>query len=1630
MPSSSSSERLVTDKTAKTGRGGSFEQSRGLSSAIGDEPRKDPISNQYEDDRQYRLSECGAFEPPKHEDELDASWPGHLGRDDEGVSFVPWVNGHVRRILASRTQFSFYLNKTILNCRSGRVSARATALFPIPIPYMEVWKQPSQKMNSKMRRSIAYKKILHIAVMALNFEYLGAPLAALELLRREPSTDHFKVFDRLFVLIKASVRSEGISLAQCGRKSFQLDARLEELLSVVNRLGLSSKFSYDMPHHDVEVPLDNSKKEELQPYRTLCAERLKLAGRGLWDCREFISDLFYMAFVEPRCNIFNIEVPDEECPQVWREDPDEVFRLCKVWDANNILRLVPFHCAPRSIKGFSRIFNNYKSVDKDRQIADKRAVNGSEGRIPGPSKQLPQGVHLQQIFPKKFSELLRGAVTDRKDFYHQFGVTDEKSYTNCIWPGFPLSDFEGFEASKRFCGAWIDSKKRGREVEGDHLGVARPSLLVGPDQIVFPAFGALFQGDHLGVEIAITAHEGLLKAFHLLDSSSRLCAQDFIIEDKTVEGLVIDDYFIVSRERVGADPEEASCLEKLRTAKGAYKKHDILGSDDKEVAGETLFKVVGAEVDSRPEIVSQGACILGAPAGKRMALASLTAVAASLPVTSDSLHSSLVGSMVSVLMFRRQMMSILGEVFHVIAPQKLDTKNPSLHPLPRAAAQELAIFSALAPIAVTNLATPVDSRLFATDASSCMGGIACAEVDEELAKLLWRSSDLKGANVPLLSANEAVLAEHDLQYEPTGQGPFAPCAFGPEADEEGQEPCIPRPIGLMYEFLEVCGGAGVVTRDLIELGVVCGPIFDLSLSKQYDITKTRVLEWIIFMMEDGRLKSFLVSPPCTTFSPAAHPCVRSYRVPEGFDRSNEKVKLGNILAFAAMLLLLVALRLRIFGLGEQPRRSKMRWLAQWQVLLLLGAAEVVLASCAYGSEHQKEFVFIGANMEVQLLHRPCTRDHPHVRIEGKFTKPSATYTPGLSRALAKFFRDHLRSRARIEERFEVDVAGLEDAVTTDLSLSLPWKHHSAWAWRGKSHINLLETAATLKLFRDVAKEGGDKRLVYFGDSHVSRSALAKGRTSSFALRHLLKKSSSLCVAYGLYPAGRFAPTRVNPGDHPSRGADIPDPVPRSFVSGASSEALHWILSLPRQRRWASNWVRLVLLAAPWILDFISRPGLRRHARFVVSPEEWRMDFDSSLGYPGEGPAISVAFGLWLGLWILAIFGFQRSLPPLFCPLLLWTSGCCACCLPAAAAPSHVFTESHGDRTRQRARAGITLDEGRRVTEMTKGTRSDLLQSFCAWLESENLIFDEIYMAKQPDLDQINGALVRFGRFLFQAGKPLYHYSETVNAVATKRPILRRSLQQAWDLAALWGSYEPTEHHVAMPFQILLAMLTVCLMWGWKVEAACFALAWGAILRIGEVTAATRADLILPEDVASTADYILIKLLEPKTRFKSARHQAGKLEQPDLIRVISLGFRNLKPQEKLWPMSSAVLRSRFTKVLEKLDLPHKTGQRPKALSLSSFRPGGATWLITMTESAELVRRRGRWSSPKVMEMYLQEVAASTYLNDISQNSKLLIQEAMGFFLECLSAVESYEANYFPPSAWNFLFQQGGLAATQV
>lgn len=289
------------------------------------------------------------------------------------------------------------------------------------------------------------------------------------------------------------------------------------------------------------------------------------------------------------------------------------------------------------------------------------------------------------------------------------------------------------------------------------------------------------------------------------------------------------------------------------------------------------------------------------------------------------------------------------------------------------------------------------------------------------------------------------------------------------------------------------------------------------------------------------------------------------------------------------------------------------------------------------------------------------------------------------------------------------------------------------------------------------------------------------------------------------------------------------------------------------------------------------------------------------------------------------------------------------------------------------------------------------------------------------IEEINMVLVRFGRALYPAGRPYNHYLETINLVVAKKPLLRRMLQVAWDYAFSWVKQEPSAHHVAMPFQVLLGCISVAIFWGWDKVAGALALMWGALLRAGEFLAAFRSQLSLPRDVQFSVNFALVSIPEPKTRLTAARHQVAKLDIPDLLGVVDMAFGCLKPEEKLWHGSGQTLRNRLKQILLALQLPTTKTLQLKPLDLGSLRSGGATWLISTTEQSDLVMRRRRWLNAKTMSIYLQESMAVLYLQKVSVSAKEKVLLFASFLPQLLVRAAGFQKANVPQRMWNNLLQ---------
>ena len=348
--------------------------------------------------------------------------------------------------------------------------------------------------------------------------------------------------------------------------------------------------------------------------------------------------------------------------------------------------------------------------------------------------------------------------------------------------------------------------------------------------------------------------------------------------------------------------------------------------------------------------------------------------------------------------------------------------------------------------------------------------------------------------------------------------------------------------------------------------------------------------------------------------------------------------------------------------------------------------------------------------------------------------------------------------------------------------------------------------------------------------------------------------------------------------------------------------------------------------------------------------------------------------------------------------------------------------STADEARAAARAGIRLASDRVIRQETRSTRYELLDLFGKWLFEEHQIeLNQLLQSKPVDAEFLANLLATYGRDMHRAGRAYGKYAETINALAMMKPIIKRQLTSAWDVAFAWLQDEPQDHHPAMPATVLLSIVSLSLLWGWATEAALFALCWAGILRVGEVIGARRADLVLPSDGPPGCKCLWLRIKEPKTRGRGARHQAAKVDAEDLVALISGVFGSFESDQLLWGFSAQTLRKRLLKLLAVIGLPTTKTSSSTPYELSSLRPGGATFLLNLTENPDLVRRRGRWASIKVMEIYLQEVAVATGVNKLDAEVREKIKRLSDAFPEILQQSLKFLRCAIPCKAWYVLFQ---------
>ncbi|CAE7374294.1 unnamed protein product [Symbiodinium natans] len=95
-----------------------------------------------------------------------------------------------------------------------------------------------------------------------------------------------------------------------------------------------------------------------------------------------------------------------------------------------------------------------------------------------------------------------------------------------------------------------------------------------------------------------------------------------------------------------------------------------------------------------------------------------------------------------------------------------------------------------------------------------------------------------------------------------------------------------------------------------------------------------------------------------------------------------------------------------------------------------------------------------------------------------------------------------------------------------------------------------------------------------------------------------------------------------------------------------------------------------------------------------------------------------------------------------------------------------------DAQRAQARSSLILPVGRPVEPVTQKRKDRRLKIFPAGFFSRASVWTS-FSLEAPSTRLLNRLLVQDGRQLFEAGWLYSHYSEVINAVANKEPLLRR-----------------------------------------------------------------------------------------------------------------------------------------------------------------------------------------------------------------------------------------------------------------
>ena len=1058
---------------------------------------------------------------------------------------------------ASGTNFASFLRSSASR-RANKASASAE-LLPCPVPYP--WTQAeaskgSRRQVQRYRERRALEILVNLQVVALNFLSLdGRRKAPDACFGASLSSNQLAMVEGLMHRTRSMSRLVGNLSTGCGSKLNDVQSELISLESVVDSLR---DVVYGSSKQSTTFPTSGAATSVVPTVASRVAFPNQLKD---FDPTPFLSEPYLTAFRNPDALLKDHQV--NAIPRApLTSSRTELWHLCWRWDAVKRLSLV---LESEVVEGHRcNLFCLEKPDGELRQIIDRRPRNSSEVSPPldGP-KMGHASVFLGIVIPK--GGCLRGSVDDLRNFYHAFKVPESRALSTPVGPTWRADDFKGSSAL-------VALKQR-------HQGMS-----ISSSTKVVACFGGLSMGDHWAPAIAQLSHEAVLKACGALREEEHL-RLGFPLPRAPLShysGVCIDDKLSLQvfphhvPVNAPASQQAGRDLETCQQAEEAYNTVHLEVHQKKSLRRARMFKVWGAQFDGNQGLLSMDAT-------KLISLIVVTARVAKSKICTERLLQKLLGLWAFAFQFRRPLFSLFQEVYRIGHPEGFPD---SPFQLSREAQQELQLASSLGMVASTSLKAQVHPVVYGTDASPEGAGIVQCHVGPKLARELYRRTDTRGFHTRLLSEVGAYLhaqglpsdeAEFVFQEEVRDTGvrdssadpsdaTIFPTAnessldIGDDLKELWHQFCASawriRDLGMLgfrLDFLELYAGSAGMSKAMLAAGFSVGP--PIELQEGWNLADESLFRLVLQMCAAGRVGLVWVGPPCTTYSLARHPRLRSSEQPWGIDPLDPETAAGNLHLHQGLAVFAVQMIVGNEALVATPWGAYSRKLPWWRLLSSLGY-ELRLDQCRYGTVFEKATALLCTSKNFAPLGRRCRCQHAHTRLQGALAAQAAAYPQALcedvarvSATVAKIRAEALgqtqlgNSEGALGEAGDVrDHRGAQRFVShlwsTHVAESLPWKVGRAYRFAKPNHINVLEGHAH-KTLMHAAPMGC--RLVVFQDSMVSLGASAKGRSSSKALNRVLRQSAALQIAKDLYPSGIHCPTWALRADDPSRRKKVRPP---------------------------------------------------------------------------------------------------------------------------------------------------------------------------------------------------------------------------------------------------------------------------------------------------------------------------------------------------------------------------------------------------------------------------------------------------------------------------------------------------------